>query len=173
MDSLRSPKVAFGYHFYPDATHGLTPAPSLVDGLKFILEPISLTKLPVATLSRSSDSASIVRAVMESEAKYREGARYFGLPERLPEPVLNQLGYNVLGELRKPSLAAWVFQRNVDLYPESTNVYDSLGDAYLAKGDTAAAKASFQKSIDVAVKAKQAPQPETIEKLGQLERKQK
>ena len=170
LDSLKPARLAYRYQFYPEDTHGLTPAPSLVDGLKFVLEPISLAKLPVATLSPSSDSAAIVRATIETEAKYRDGARYFGLPERLPEPVLNQLGYNVLAGLGRPGLAVWVFQRNVALYPESTNVYDSLGDAYLARGDTASAKASFQRSIDVAVKGKTVQQAETIEKLTQLER---
>ena len=169
MDSLKPAKVAFRYHFYPDDDHGMTPAPSLVDGLRFILEPISLARLPVSKLDRSSDSAAVVRAVIESEAAYRDGARYFGLPERLPESVLNTVGYRVLTGLGKPDLAAWVFQRNVSLHPESTNVYDSLGDAYLAKGDTAKAKASFQTSIDVAIRTKVAPQTETITKLNQLE----
>jgi uncharacterized protein len=169
MDSLKPTKVAFGYHFYPDDDHGMTPAPSLVDGLRFIFAPISVAALPVTKLDRSPDSAAVVRAVLESEASYRDGARYFGLPEQLPEPVLNTVGYRVLTGLGKPDLAAWVFQRNVSLHPQSVNVYDSLGDAYLAKGDTAKAKASFQRSIDVAVKTKVVPQPETLTKLSQLE----
>jgi predicted alpha/beta superfamily hydrolase len=172
LDSLRPAKVAFAHHFYPDDDHGMTPAPSLVDGLRFILEPISLARLPVSKLDRSSDSAAVVRAVIESEQSYRDGARYFGLPEQLPEPVLNTAGYRVLTGLGKPELAAWVFQRNVALHPESINVYDSLGDAYLAKGDTAKAKASFQKSIDVAIRTKVVPQPETITKLNQLEQQE-
>jgi predicted alpha/beta superfamily hydrolase len=171
LEASKPANVAFGYRHYPDDTHGLTPAPSLVDGLRFVFEPLALTRLPIAHLGPGSDSAAVVNAVIATEAQYRDAARYFGLPDRLPEPQLNFLGYNVLQELRKPDLAIWVFSRNVALYPQSTNVYDSLGDAYLARGDTAAAKAQFRKSIAVAKSNRVLPQPETVEKLAKLEKR--
>jgi hypothetical protein len=171
LEASKSANVAFAYRHYADDTHGLTPAPSLVDGLRFIFEPLSPTKSALARLGPGSDSAAVVNAVLETEAQYRDAARLFGLSERLPEPQLNLLGYNVLQELRKPDLAIWVFARNVALYPQSTNVYDSLGDGYLAKGDTAAARAQFRKSIAVAKSAGVQPQAETVEKLQKLERR--
>ena len=170
MDSLKPDKVAFRYRFYPDDDHGMTPSMSLVDGLKFLFQRTSLVTLPAVRLTPASDSATIVRAVLESEAMYRDGARFFGLGERLPETVLNQVGYRALRQLRNPSLAVWVFRKNVALYPESVNVYDSLGDAYLGQGDTEMAKATFQRSIDTAVRTKVVPSPATIAKLNQLER---
>ena len=170
MDSLKPEKVAFRYRYYPDDDHGMTPSASLVDGLKFLFERTSLVTLPAARLTPASDSLAIVRAVVESESMYRDGARFFGLGERLPEAVLNQVGYRALRQLRNPSLAVWVFRRNVALYPESVNVYDSLGDAYLGQGDTEMAKATFQRSIDTAVRTKVVPSPATIAKLNQLER---
>jgi predicted alpha/beta superfamily hydrolase len=170
MDSLKPAKVAFRYRFYPDDDHGMTPSPSFADGLKFLFERTSLVILPASRLTPASDSAAIVQAVLESEAMYREGARHFGLGERLPEAVLNQVGYRALRQLRNPALAVWVFRRNVALYPESVNVYDSLGDAYLGQGDREMAKATFQRSIDTAIRTKVVPSPETIAKLNQLER---
>jgi hypothetical protein len=148
----------------------MTASPSLVDGLKFLFERTSPTALPTARLTSTSDSATVVQAVLESEARYREGARYFGLGERLPESVLNQVGFRTLRQLRNPSLAVWVFRRNVALYPESVGVYDGLGDAYLAMGDTEMARATFQRSIDTAVRRKVLPSAATIAKLNQLER---
>jgi Tfp pilus assembly protein PilF len=91
------------------------------------------------------------------------------LPERLPEEVLNQLGYNVLLGLRKPDLAIWVFKRNAALYPESANVYDSLGDAFVAKGDTAAAKAEFARAVEIATRTGHPVLVETRRKLRELE----
>jgi uncharacterized protein len=170
MDSLKPQRVAFRYRFYPENDHGMTPSSSLADGLKFLFERTSLVTLPASRLTPASDSAAIVQAVLESEATYREGARYFGLGERLPEAVLNQVGYRALRQLRNPALAVWVFRRNVALYPESVNVYDSLGDAYLGQGDTEMARATFQRSIDTAVRTKVVPSPETIAKLNRLER---
>jgi uncharacterized protein len=170
MDSLKPEMVAFRYRFYPENDHGMTPSSSLVDGLKFLFERTAVVSLPTARLTSASDSATIVRAVLESEATYRDGARYFGLGERLPESVLNLVGYRTLRQLRNPSLAVWVFRRNVALYPESVSVYDGLGDAYLAQGDTEMARATFQRSIDTAVRTKVPPSPATIAKLNQLER---
>jgi hypothetical protein len=60
-------------------------------------------------------------------------------------------------------------QRNVALYPDSPNVYDSLGDALLAKGDTTNAKSQFRRAKDVAVRLGQTPAAETIKKLEALE----
>src|SRR5213592_1053034 len=44
LDSLKPATVGFAYRFYPENTHGLTPAPSLADGLRFVFEPISMSK---------------------------------------------------------------------------------------------------------------------------------
>lgn len=50
LDSLKSSTIAFGHRRYPEDTHGLTPAPSLVDGLRFVFGPIPVSKLPIAAL---------------------------------------------------------------------------------------------------------------------------
>ncbi|HJP61563.1 MAG TPA: alpha/beta hydrolase-fold protein, partial [Gemmatimonadaceae bacterium] len=100
LDSLKSSTIAFGHRRYPEDDHGLTPAPSLVDGLRFIFEPISVMKLPI--FAPGSDSAGIVRAVNESLNQYAAAARTFGLDERLPMTQLNQLGYNLIHDLRMP-----------------------------------------------------------------------
>jgi predicted alpha/beta superfamily hydrolase len=169
VDSIKSSRLAFAHRRYPDDTHGLTPAPSLVDGLRFVFEPVSLTKLPAARLGPSSDSSAVMSAVAETERAYAEGARSLGLPELLPEDVLNQVGYNVLLGLKKPNWAIPVFKRNIVLHPESANVYDSLGDAYIAKGDTIAAKAELRRAVDVATRTNHPVLAESARKLLQLE----
>jgi predicted alpha/beta superfamily hydrolase len=152
LDSIRPANLSFGYRRYPDDTHGLTPAPSLADGLRFVFEPVSLIKMAVSRLRPGVDSADVVKAVLETEQSYAAGARLLKLPERLPEQVLNQLGYNVLTGLNKPDLALWIFRRNIDAYPESANVYDSFADALLVKGDTVAARAQLKRAIDIALR---------------------
>jgi predicted alpha/beta superfamily hydrolase len=169
VDSVKSSRLAFSHRRYPDDTHGLTPAPSLVDGLRFVFEPVSMNKLPTARLGPSPDSTAIMNAVAETERAYADGARSLGLPEPLPEQVLNQLGYNVLLGLRKPDWAIAVFKRNVALYPESANVYDSLGDAYVAKGDTASAKVELRRAVDLATRTGHPVLAESSKKLRVLE----
>jgi uncharacterized protein len=170
LDSARSKQVAFGYRHYADDTHGLTPAPSLMDGLRFVFEPISSAKLPVAALTPSSDSATFVRAINESAALYARAARELGEPETLPEDVLNTLGYAALRDLRKPALAVTLFRRNAELYPESANVYDSYGDGLLAIGDTTAALAQFKRAVQIGTRTRHPVTPVSQEKVVALEK---
>ena len=169
LDSLKSTTIAVGHRRYPEDTHGLTPAPSLADGLRFVFEPISVAKLPLSQLGPTSDSAGVVRALNESMKQYAAGARIFGMDERLPEAQINQLGYAVLQVLKNPALAVWIFRKNVDLYPQSANVYDSLGDGLLAAGDTTGAKTSFRRAVDVGTPKGDPVVPESTRKLKELE----
>ena len=169
LDSIKPPTLAFAYRFYPENTHGLTPQPSLIDGLKFVFEPISLTRSPMMALGPHSDSAVIVSSVIQTEESYGRGARSLGLPDKFPELQMNNIGYGVLQGLKMPKVAAWIFRRNVTNYPDSPNVYDSLGDALLAAGDSAGARAQFRTSRDVAVRQGKPATDETLKKLEALE----
>lgn len=60
------------------------------------------------------------------------------------EYELNFLGYELLGD-NKIDEALGIFELNREEYPKSANVYDSYGDALLAKGDTAKALVNFKK----------------------------
>jgi hypothetical protein len=62
------------------------------------------------------------------------------------ERELNGLGYNLLGQ-KKIKEAIKVFQLNVEAYPESSNVYDSLGEAYMLNGEKAPAIENYEKSL--------------------------
>jgi len=45
--------------------------------------------------------------------------------------------------------AIGVFQRNVQEYPQSSNVYDSLGEAYMDAGKKELAIANYEKSLQL------------------------
>lgn len=169
LDSIKPSTLAFAYRFYPEDTHGLTPEPSLVDGLKFVFAPISLTRSPMMALGPHSDSATIVSAVTETEENYGRGARSLGLPDKFPELQMNNIGYAVLQGLHMPKVAAWIFRKNVANYPDSPNAYDSLGDALLATGDSTAARGQFRTSRDLAVRQGKPAAEETVKKLEALE----
>ena len=64
------------------------------------------------------------------------------------EARLNDLGYSFLGEKRTDDAIA-VFRVNVELYPGSANTYDSLAEAYMAKGEKQLAIANYQKSLEL------------------------
>ena len=64
------------------------------------------------------------------------------------EGDLNLYGYQLMGA-GKTDEAIEVFRKNVKDYPASWNTYDSLGEAYLAKGDKKLALASYQKAFEM------------------------
>jgi hypothetical protein len=64
------------------------------------------------------------------------------------EASFNQLGYRLL-TAGKLSEAIAVFQLNVEAYPGSFNVYDSLGEAYMKNGQNDLAIANFKRSLEL------------------------
>ena len=64
------------------------------------------------------------------------------------EPEINRLGYTLLQRGRVTD-AIDVFRFNVEEHPQSSNVYDSLGEAYAAHGDRELAIANYKKSLEL------------------------
>jgi tetratricopeptide (TPR) repeat protein len=64
------------------------------------------------------------------------------------EKSINSLGYSLLRS-KKIEDATAAFQRNVELYPRSANVYDSLADALEAAGKKDEALRNVQKAVQV------------------------
>jgi dienelactone hydrolase len=65
-----------------------------------------------------------------------------------PEAVLNRFGNERL-EMGDTKAAIQLFQMNVTAYPSSPNVYDSLGDAYLADGQKDLARVNAKKALEL------------------------
>ena len=66
----------------------------------------------------------------------------------IPERSINSIGYQLLGG-KQVAQAIRIFQLNVELFPQSSNVYDSLGEAFLANGDKDLAIKNYQRSLEL------------------------
>ena len=64
------------------------------------------------------------------------------------ESSVNRLGYQLMREENLKG-AIEVFKINVKLYPKSGNVYDSLGEAYLAAGNKREALRNYSKAYEI------------------------
>ena len=64
------------------------------------------------------------------------------------EQGLNMLGYYLLGKNRFDE-AIEIFKLNIKNFPDSWNVYDSLGEAYMKKGDKELAIKYYKKSLEI------------------------
>lgn len=60
--------------------------------------------------------------------------------------AINRFGYNLIREKRLDE-AIEVFKLNVEYYPNAANVYDSLGEAYMLKGNKELAIKNYEKAL--------------------------
>lgn len=75
--------------------------------------------------------------------KEHEADRY-----NFSEDQLNQLGYHYLNH-DKVDYALAIFKINVDAFPQSSNVYDSYGEALLKQGNREGAIENYLKSVEL------------------------
>lgn len=86
----------------------------------------------------------------EAVAVFRQARRDFPEHLLLPENGLNRLGYEFMpgqNGAGQPDVALTLFRLNVELHPDAWNVYDSLAEAYMVKGDRKQAIENYQRSL--------------------------
>ncbi len=66
----------------------------------------------------------------------------------IEEAYINRWGYNEIRDKNYDD-AVEIFAMNVAMYPNSSNVYDSYGEALFHQGDTVAAITNFKKSLSM------------------------
>ena len=64
------------------------------------------------------------------------------------EAELNRLGYQLLS-MKKGAEAIEILKLNVETFPQSANVYDSLGEAYSANNNKELSIANYKKSLEL------------------------
>jgi predicted alpha/beta superfamily hydrolase len=122
--------IRWSYKYYPDDSHGSVPFISEYDGLRFIFRDFNP---PYEKIGMDPD------LLIKHFSQYR-------MPP--PEGVVNRFGYQALGR-KDLELAKRYFQMNVEAYPKSSNVYDSMGELLLHQGDTSQAVKQYEKSLEL------------------------
>jgi len=96
------------------------------------------------TLSATIASSGVDKAVKQyHDFRTAESSAY-----DFDEGELNALGYQLI-RAKKFKESIRILQLNVEAYPQSSNTYDSLGEAYLDDGNPAQAIANYQKSLQL------------------------
>jgi len=105
-------------------------------------QSFELPKRPIAKVVQkeldADSSKNLISVVKELMETYPD-------EYAIDEMRINRLGYSYL-RLNDIDKALKIFELNTKLNPESSNVYDSLGEALLIKGDSASAIANYQRS---------------------------
>ncbi len=131
------PELAYGDR---DVGNGVIPPKST---LIFVVELVDVKRSSVSEIvGRVLDEKGVDAAVGAFRAMQANG---FG-EVYASEGELNAVGYSLLGRHRVKD-AIEILKLNVEAYPDSANVYDSLGEAYAADGATALAIESYQHSL--------------------------
>ncbi|MCW8877450.1 MAG: S41 family peptidase [Kangiellaceae bacterium] len=87
--------------------------------------------------------------IQEAETTFFNSMRDIRQKLSLNEGQINELGYEYLIQKKQPALGLLLMKYNAKIYPESANVYDSLGDAWLAANNPKEAKKSFAKGLEL------------------------
>ena len=94
-------------------------------------------------------STAVASSGIDGAVKRYRDLKTAGLPNyNFDEEELNTLGYQFLSA-NKFKEAVAILQLNVEAYPNSSNVYDSLGEAYMGEGNKPLAIVNYQKSLDL------------------------
>lgn len=96
------------------------------------------------TISTTIASSGIDAAVTQYHDLKSAAPRTYNFDEN----ELNALGYQLI-QAKKFHDAIRIFQLNVEAYPQSSNVYDSLGEAYMDNGNKTEAISNYQKSLQL------------------------
>jgi predicted alpha/beta superfamily hydrolase len=94
---------------------------------------------------RDLKSGAVLGGLKGAEAHYKKLSERFGYPISVPENLINQIGYQLLSG-GKPEEAIATFKANVERYPDSANVYDSLAEAYERGGRIDLADPLYEKA---------------------------
>lgn len=134
MKEKAGESVEFKYVKMPEENHGTTPYFTVFSGLRFIFSGWGLPPD-----MRQQDLASL-------DEHYKKVSKNYGIEVATPELIINALGYRYLqaGDYEK---AIATFKTNVERYPGSANVYDSLGEAYENSGETELAAKSYKEAV--------------------------
>ncbi|MEZ5426993.1 MAG: alpha/beta hydrolase-fold protein [Pyrinomonadaceae bacterium] len=88
-------------------------------------------------------------SIADLENHYRKLSKRFGYDIFIPEDLLNRAGYQMLNAGKIPE-AIDLFRKNAEHYPNSANVYDSLGEAFEKNGQLKQARENYEKAFAIA-----------------------
>ena len=98
---------------------------------------------------RDPNTGAITGGLKGVEDHYRKLSERLGYSIQVPEGLMNQVGYQLLFQNNVEEAIA-AFKLNVERYPGSANVYDSLGEAYERSGKPELALPNYEKAYTTA-----------------------
>jgi predicted alpha/beta superfamily hydrolase len=155
LNNNKKNQLRYSYKFYKDDDHPSVRLIGEYDALRFVF---AFYKLKIYDSEMKNPNFKIDSVVI---AHYKKVSENMGYLVKLGENQVNNLGYQMLGT-KQYKKAENLFKLNIANNPSSGNCYDSIGDLYLATGNTTKAIEAFKKALTLQAI------PETKEKLEKL-----
>jgi imidazolonepropionase-like amidohydrolase len=108
--------------------------------------PAEAAKLP--SIADAIGHTLMAENVAAAIARYRQLKKEHPAEYDFSERELNALGYQLLNHARIAD-AIEIFKLNVEMFPQGSNAYDSLGEAYLRNNDRDLAIKNYKKSLEL------------------------
>lgn len=131
--------LRWGSASYPEENHGSVVLRTHYAALRMIFDGWALPVDP--------ETERIVGTLDEIKKRYADLSERLGWTIKPPEVAVNRLGYQALAQ--NLPLAISFFRYNAATYPDSANVYDSLGEALEKSGALEDALQSYRKAEDL------------------------
>ncbi len=130
------------HKYYEAERHNTVPLLCEYDGLRFIFDfyHLDLSERDFA------DSTGLLASKLKTH--YAGVSEKMGYKNSAPETFINYLAYDALGK-RHHNKAKALFELNIEWYPNSSTVYDSYGNYYLAQKDTINAITNYKKALQI------------------------
>lgn len=133
LETYNTSGLRYAYKYYPGDSHGSVPMISEYDGLRFLFDSYNIS------LAAAIDQPAYLA---DHFARVSASLGYHVDP---PEDVTDLIGHVAIG--RDTTAAIRILEMNAKLYPSSANAVASVGDAWLAKGDTTKAIGFYERAI--------------------------
>ena len=156
MSAVSNEDIRYMGKYYHEDSHGSVPLITEYDALRYIFQFYNIKWEMDDFMNPESDVAGKLKK------HYTYLSKQFGM-EMLPEEqTVNEMGYQFMnmGQMEK---AKTLLEMNVQNYPGSFNVHDSMGDYYVAVDDKEKAKECFRKSIEINPESYSKPKLEALE----------
>ena len=127
----------FKKYKYKEENHHSMPLISFVDGLKYIFRGHMIN------YDEMYDSPELIKLKFDALSKR------LGVKISLREDLVNYFGYQFLYTHKNMEKAIFYFKMNVENFPQSSNAFDSLAEAYKVSGDITKAIENYQKALEL------------------------
>ena len=132
LDAARSVNFRVGFQYFDSENHASVPLLSLYHGLLYVFDGFKQVG---------------VESLPAMKTRFNRLSKRLGGDMLPTEGYVNSMGYTMLYAAKDVKKAIVFFEYNISNFPKSANAYDSLGEAYMIKGDKAQAIKNYKKSL--------------------------